>query len=733
MSSTPITGAAPSAAPAAKEAPPGASRPHRAWPWSLLAILALAAAIRVVPLVAVLANGGSPIIGDEGNYVEAAQALAHGLGIPDRWLWIRPPAYIVFVAGVFRLSNDSLVALQVAQIAVSLLTIAATYGLVRTAFPPGALGRANPRHVALGAALILAVQPSLVLYTGFFLTETLFLLLITALIWALVAYFRATTPRSAVACAALAGALAGLALLTRASMTPLLVLVAGAILARRGLPWRPRLAAAGAFVACILLVLAPWTVRNALHYGRFLPLDTSGYYVIWTDNTDLSLPELRQELYNLPNPADRGNYALSHAVSWMIAHPAEFVQRSSQRMIDSLAPDDFTELGYQLREKLPGQDCDERDVFSFLAWWGWVLLFGGALAGWLRAPRNALWWLTAGTVAVYVLTGALTHNEFRYRYQLFSVLAVFAALAALTAWAGLRDARRAAWRPRRAALLAGGACLLWIAATLPTFVPGMSRALEANAAMAQAAQAAPAGDFATAGAQYTVAAGLERTCAAVRRDLGQVQVRAGQPEAAIATWRDALQQEPGDWRTRALLAGQLRGLGRPDESGQVARAVPPTFNAVFLDWAWTQFGPAPTTLIPGRDDIGFVRGFQIGELDADGTPFRWAGPGAHSSIRLRGGQPQGAALTLRLGSLPPPAPQPPTRPVAVAVNGQVLATWQVGPGINAYTLDLPAALTAGHAGIIIDFDSPPQQASATDPRYLSFALHSATITPANRP
>jgi hypothetical protein len=219
----------------------------------------------------------------------------------------------------------------------------------------------------------------------------------------------------------------------------------------------------------------------------------------------------------------------------------------------------------------------------------------------------------------------------------------------------------------------------------------------------------------------------------VRRDLGQVQVRAGQPEAAIATWRDALQQEPGDWRTRALLAGQLRGLGRPDESGQVARAVPPTFNAVFLDWAWTQFGPAPTTLIPGRDDIGFVRGFQIGELDADGTPFRWAGPGAHSSIRLRGGQPQGAALTLRLGSLPPPAPQPPTRPVAVAVNGQVLATWQVGPGINAYTLNLPAALTAGHAGIIIDFDSPPQQASATDPRYLSFALHSATITPANRP
>src|SRR3954451_23070159 len=169
--------------------------------WGLVAVLALGLALRLIPLVGVLANGGSRLIGDEGNYVEAAISLAHGGGIPDRWLWIRPPAYMVFDAAVFLLSNDSLVALQLAQIAVSLLTIVATYILVLVGFsnrPPADNPQSkirNPKSVALLAAAILAVQPSLIFATGLFLTETLFLFLLTLLVGALVGYYRATGRR----------------------------------------------------------------------------------------------------------------------------------------------------------------------------------------------------------------------------------------------------------------------------------------------------------------------------------------------------------------------------------------------------------------------------------------------------------------------------------------------------------------------------------------------------------
>src|SRR6476660_7855756 len=40
-------------------------RPHG----GLLAVLALAALLRLIPLALILANGGHPLIGDEGNYV----------------------------------------------------------------------------------------------------------------------------------------------------------------------------------------------------------------------------------------------------------------------------------------------------------------------------------------------------------------------------------------------------------------------------------------------------------------------------------------------------------------------------------------------------------------------------------------------------------------------------------------------------------------------------------------
>jgi 4-amino-4-deoxy-L-arabinose transferase-like glycosyltransferase len=699
----------------------------------LIAVLVLAGLLRLIPLWVVSANGGNPLIGDEGNYVEAALSLAGGGGIPDRWLWIRPPGYIAFAAAIFRLAANSLVALQLAQIAVSLLTIIATYALVLVAFSPAPQpGEAastpkskiqNPKSVALVAALILAVQPSLILSTGLFLTETLFLLLITGLVGALIVYLRATEPRPALVAAVAAGACAGAALLTRASLIPLLLLAVVALGWHPNLPRKLRAGAVAAFVGCVIVLLVPWTVRNALHYGRFLPLDTVGYYVIWYDNTDLTPAEVRQALNDVPNPADRGNVALREAITWAVQHPDRFLTRSAQRMIDSLAPDEFTQLGYPVRDKYPGRDALERDSFAFVAWWGWVLLFGGALAGWLLAPRNPLWWLAAGVVAVYVLTGALTHNEFRYRYQLFSLLAIYAALAAGRAWEALR-ARR--WSSR--AVLPAAVFLIWIIATLPTFWPGFARAVWAETAISAARDARATGPLAQAALLYETAAQNARTNGAIRREWGLVQQAQGDRQAAGATWTDGLTQEPGDWRTRALLVDLWRQEGQTKRAVSLAREVPPVFNGVMLGWAWSNLtATPPLTLTAGWDDLGDVAGFQIGEDDPQAGSFRWAGPETTARIRLAGGQSAGARVTLLMRALPQGTDAP--RPVQVSSGGTTLATFDIGPGWTTYTLDLPATLTAGNPAVVLIFTAPVQPASATDPRLLSFALARATITP----
>src|SRR2546429_7622389 len=88
--------------------------------WRLLAIIvALGLVLRLLVMWAIWANGGSPLIGDEGNYILSALPLSEGHGIPDLWLWVRAPGFIFFAAGIFALTHGSLWALNLAQIALS--------------------------------------------------------------------------------------------------------------------------------------------------------------------------------------------------------------------------------------------------------------------------------------------------------------------------------------------------------------------------------------------------------------------------------------------------------------------------------------------------------------------------------------------------------------------------------------------------------------------------------------
>jgi hypothetical protein len=252
---------------------------------------------------------------------------------------------------------------------------------------------------------------------------------------------------------------------------------------------------------------------------------------------------------------------------------------------------------------------------------------------------------------------------------------------------------------------------------------------QAAAAQATAQAAQAAGDVAGAAAAWEAVARLESTCAAAEREVGQERLALGQDAPTIVAWDRALLREPGDWQTRARLAAYSRDHNAAKRATSLLRAVPPTFNAKMLDWAWAGLGvAAPLTVTVGWDDIGWVRGFQIGEDAADGPAFRWAGPEAESAVRLAGSNAAGRTLRLVMHSLPPPAPAPPTRPVTVTANGRVLARLDVAPTWTTYTLPLPADLPPA-PDLVVTFTSPPQRASLEDPRRLSFALQSAALGP----
>ena len=175
------------------------------------------------------------------------------------------PLYPLALAAVYALVGDGVLTVRLALALADAALCALVYVLAR---------RVGGARVGATAAAAAVACPYFVymVYRGF--SEPLFLALHTGFLVALVA---ALDARSA-GRAAGAGVLLGLATLTRA--VPLFLPLALAVpfaLRYRG-RWRAGAAHWGALVGAFLLVLAPWTVRNEVVFGRVVPVQTLGGY-----------------------------------------------------------------------------------------------------------------------------------------------------------------------------------------------------------------------------------------------------------------------------------------------------------------------------------------------------------------------------------------------------------------------------------------------------------------------
>src|SRR4051794_29520618 len=119
---------------------------------------------------------------------------------------------------------------------------------------------------------------------GALMSETLYGPLIAGVL--LAAY--AVHDRARLWAAALLGALIGLAALTRSEALLFVPLLAWPVAWRAGADGRARLAvAAVATVACVLVV-APWTIRNAVQFDAFVPISTNDATVLAGANCPLT-------------------------------------------------------------------------------------------------------------------------------------------------------------------------------------------------------------------------------------------------------------------------------------------------------------------------------------------------------------------------------------------------------------------------------------------------------------
>jgi hypothetical protein len=140
------------------------------------------------------------------------------------------------------------------------------------------------RTIAAVAGIAAALDPSLVFLCADIQSETIFVPLLAAAGFALLA----AQDRPSTSLAVGAGAVLGLAALTRPSTLALVPLLGAPLLDRRW-PVRARIHLSGAAFFGLALALTPWTLRNARLFHELIPVSDSAGATFYDGNSERTL------------------------------------------------------------------------------------------------------------------------------------------------------------------------------------------------------------------------------------------------------------------------------------------------------------------------------------------------------------------------------------------------------------------------------------------------------------
>ncbi len=287
--------------------------------------------------------------GDEQEYLRQALTLLREHQYVELRL-MRPPLYTLFLAASI-VAVDSLVQnLRLIQALLSAATVPLIYLLTREVARWG-VWRA-PGRAALLAATLGALCYTLAANATELLTETLFMCGLTAALWLLLRAGRTT----AWPLAALAGLTVGALCLVRSVGLPLLPLGAlwlwangagatgGAATGGRAQHAAP-LRVAVVYGLCALLLIAPWTARNALTYGGLIIIDTTGAENLWLDNDPAGREAVKAQLYALgEDRLLRQQVATRQGSAAILADPGRFTAKAWGELLKLFALEQSDDL-----------------------------------------------------------------------------------------------------------------------------------------------------------------------------------------------------------------------------------------------------------------------------------------------------------------------------------------------------------------------------------------------------
>jgi 4-amino-4-deoxy-L-arabinose transferase-like glycosyltransferase len=387
-------------------------------------------------------DGRAPVF-DAAAYAEIARNLDEDRGFTLGAGATQPasnysPGLPLLAAGAYEVTggvHERMVRLVLALLGT--LAVLFTYLIGRRLSGPGA--------GLIGAAAI-AIYPALLEYQGMLMGEPLAATLLSA---AVLAVLWAGTSRARWL---LPGALFGLLALVRPEYLGVALLVSLAVLVREiRVDWRRSASKAALLLVGVAVVVAPWTVRNAIALDRFVPVSTGGGQVLFAGTylpSDGDPEKVGTEVVahhpELFGPGALQNLRLEQILARLAAH--RYPELESDRALSRMG-----------REQL-WDDIGEEP----LEYAGFVATKVGRI--WSHGPwdvmRQPIWELLHWALVAFGLIG-LAVLALQRRWEALLLATIFVAITAISALLVASPRRVLVMMPLVAALAGSGIIWLW--------------------------------------------------------------------------------------------------------------------------------------------------------------------------------------------------------------------------------------------------------------------------------
>jgi 4-amino-4-deoxy-L-arabinose transferase-like glycosyltransferase len=423
--------------------------------WRLLAILGLAAAIRLAWIALVPNAQYSDSTWYDGAAANLAANGVYGLDGPSAWF---PPGYPFLLTAIYKFVGHSEFAAKLANVFIGVGLTGFTYLLGRLV-----AGEA----VGLIGGLLIAVWPNLVFHTGILSSDLLAALGFAAAMWLGMRQRRGAKTLGWQAW--LLGLLIGWMVLVR----PVSLILLPAL----GLWWwlsttslRVAITRLSPIILAVSVIVGAWTIRNYLEFGQFITIATNGGYNFWQTNqpyadgndtywpfVPMDDPQYQTMWYGDEFTKNREGYR--YAFAYLEAHPDHLLKMLPTKLFWLYHSDTS---GFYEGALYPPMEGPSR-VASWIAdherlvesatfrYYELVMALGvlGVVLALVRRPNTWLWPLLSLPLLL-TFFHLFFHAKDRFHIPLDGIIAVFAAVAiAELMHASVRLAKTAANAGRR--------------------------------------------------------------------------------------------------------------------------------------------------------------------------------------------------------------------------------------------------------------------------------------------